>query len=283
MSAIEVQNLRKNYGGFEALRGVDLEVRTGSLFGLLGPNGAGKSTLIKALVGALRPSSGELRVLGLDPLREPARLRAQIGYMPQSPALYEDLSARENVLFFASAHGSPDAGKRVEEVLAFADLAERADDPVHTFSGGMKRRVSLACALVHQPRVLFLDEPTAAVDPHLRGRFWRTFRDLAATGVTLFISTHLMDEALLCDEVAILRQGSILATDTPQGLLQRGRSKLTVRCGLAEREHLIESRPEDLAEALRGYGLYPEVSAVAVRADTLETVVLGLIGEEAAP
>ncbi len=283
MNAIEVHDLRKDYGGFEALRGVDLQVRTGSLFGLLGPNGAGKSTLIKALVGALRPSSGQLSALGIDPLREPARLRAQIGYMPQSPALYEDLSARENVLFFASAHGSPDPGKRVEEVLAFADLAERADDPVHTFSGGMKRRVSLACALVHQPRVLFLDEPTAAVDPHLRGRFWRTFRDLAATGVTLFISTHLMEEALLCDEVAILRQGSILVTDTPQGLLQRGRSKLTVRCGSEEREHLIESRPEDLADALRVYGLSPEVSAVEVRADTLETVVLGLIGEDAVP
>lgn len=283
MNAIEVHDLRKDYGGFEALRGVDLQVRTGSLFGLLGPNGAGKSTLIKALVGALRPSSGQLSVLGIDPLREPARLRAQIGYMPQSPALYEDLSARENVLFFASAHSSPDPGKRVEEVLAFADLSERADDPVHTFSGGMKRRVSLACALVHQPRVLFLDEPTAAVDPHLRGRFWRTFRDLAASGVTLFISTHLMDEALLCDEVAILRQGSILVTDTPQGLLQRGRSKLTLRCGSEEREHLIESRPEDLAHALRAYGLSPEVRGVEIRADTLETVVLGLIGEETAP
>jgi ABC-2 type transport system ATP-binding protein len=179
MDAIEVVGLSKRYGRTEALRGVDFRVSGGAVFGLVGPNGAGKTTLIKALVGALRPSEGEVRVLGLDPLGERAELRRRIGYMPQSPALYEDLPARDNIEFFGAAHRVPGLEKKVEEVLELADLTARADDAVHKLSGGMKRRVSLACALVHRPRVLFLDEPTAAVDPLLRHRLWNTFRGLA--------------------------------------------------------------------------------------------------------
>ena len=278
--AIEVDGLTKRYGAFEALRGVDLAVPRGALFGLVGPNGAGKSTLIKALVGALRPSGGGVRVLGLDPLRERAAVRRRLGYMPQSPALYEDLSARDNVAFFGGAHGVPDLRRRVEEVLTFTDLAARSGDGVGTFSGGMKRRVSLAAALIHRPPVLFLDEPTAAVDPALRARFWDLFRSLAASGVTLFISTHLMDEALLCDRIAVLRRGRIIAADTPRGLLERGRTCLTVRRGGADEARTIGGRPEDLAAALHPYGLAPEIGAVAVEAESLETVILGLIGEE---
>jgi ABC-2 type transport system ATP-binding protein len=282
MNAIEVSGLVKKYGRFEALRGVDLSVGRGEVFGLVGPNGAGKTTLIKALVGALRPSGGGMRVMGLNPLQDRAELRRRIGYMPQGPALYEDLSARGNVAFFGAAHRTEKLRKRVDEVLQFTDLSERADDPVHTFSGGMKRRVSLACALVHGPEVIFLDEPTAAVDPQLRSRFWKTFRELAGSGTTLFISTHLMDEAVLCDRIAILRQGGVIATDTPGSIIEKGETHLVMERDGGQEKVTIGGRPEDLAAALRPYGLGRDVTAVDVETDTLETVVLSLIEKEEA-
>ena len=282
MDAITVSDLSKGYGNFEALRGVELRVQQGAVYGLLGPNGAGKSTLIKALVGALRPSGGRVRVLGLDPVADGARLRERIGYMPQGAALYEDLSAAENVRFFGRAHATPELDARVREVLEFTDLQGRAGDLVHTFSGGMKRRVSLACALVHRPRVLFLDEPTAAVDPGLRARFWRTFRRLAGEGVTLFISTHLMDEAMLCDEVAVLRQGRTIVAAPPEKILERGRTRVLVRKAGETRESVVGGRPEELAAALRPYGLGPDVGAIQIQGDTLEMVILGMIEKEAA-
>lgn len=281
MDAIEVEGLVKRYGKYEALAGVDLAVPAGSVFGLVGPNGAGKTTLIKALVGALRPSEGEARVLNMNPLKDRVEVRRRIGYMPQSSALYEDLSARDNVHFFGAAHRPPRLRKKVEEVLEFTDLTDRADDPVHTFSGGMKRRVSLACALVHEPEVLFLDEPTAAVDPQLRSRFWDEFRDLAQGGSTLFISTHLMDEAVLCDSISILRKGRIIVSDTPRRILEKGETRLTVRRDDDAEEAVIGGRPEDLADALRPYGLEPGVEAIGVEGDSLETVVLSLIEKEA--
>ena len=280
MHAIEVAGLTKNYGKVEALQGVDFTVPRGMVFGLVGPNGAGKTTLIKSLVGALRPSGGEVRVLGFEPLKDRTELRRRIGYMPQSPALYEDLPARDNVRFFGAAHHTPELRKKVAEVLEFTDLAERAGDPVHTFSGGMKRRVSLACALIHRPQILFLDEPTAAVDPYLRSRIWKTFRELAESGVTLFISTHLMDEAILCDRIAILRKGRVIVSDTPHEILERGKTRLMVRRSADEEERTIGGRPEDLAAALHPYGLGAEISGVEVRADSLETVVLSLIEKE---
>ena len=280
MNAIEVSGLTKRYGRVNALGGVDLSVREGEVFGLVGPNGAGKTTLIKALVGALRPSGGEVRVVGLNPLGDRTELRRRIGYMPQSPALYEDLSARGNVGFFGAAHRTPDLRKKVDEVMQFTDLSGRAGDPVHTFSGGMKRRVSLACALVHRPKVIFLDEPTAAVDPQLRSRLWKTFRELAKGGTTLFISTHLMDEAMLCDRIAILRGGRVIAADAPRNILEEGKTHLTVEQDGAEEVETIGGHPEDLAAALRPYGLQADVSAIDVQTDSLETVVLTLIEKE---
>jgi ABC-2 type transport system ATP-binding protein len=280
VNSIEVSGLTKKYGRVEALGGADLSVGRGEVFGLVGPNGAGKTTLIKALVGALRPSGGTARVMGLNPLKDRAKLRQRIGYMPQGPALYEDLTARGNVGFFGAAHRTPDLKKKVDEVMHFADLSGRVDDPVHTFSGGMKRRVSLACALVHRPEVIFLDEPTAAVDPQLRSRFWKTFRELAGEGTTLFISTHLMEEAMLCDRIAILRKGRIIATDTPRSILEEGRTRLTVEQDGREQEGTIGGHPEDLAAALRPYGLQPGVTAIDVETDSLEAVVLSLIEKQ---
>ena len=280
MNAIEVSGLVKKYGRFEALRGVDLSVGRGEVFGLVGPNGAGKTTLIKSLVGALRPSGGGVSVMGLSPLGDRAELRRRIGYMPQGPALYEDLSARGNVAFFGAAHRTEGLRKKVDEVLTFTELTERADDPVHTLSGGMKRRVSLACALVHDPEVIFLDEPTAAVDPQLRSRFWRTFRELAEGGTTLFISTHLMDEAVLCDRIAILRKGGVIATDRPGSIIEKGETRLVVERDGTEETETIGGHPEDLAAALRPYGLRQDITAVDVETDTLEAVVLSLIEKE---
>jgi ABC-2 type transport system ATP-binding protein len=280
VNSIEVSGLTKRYGRVEALGGADLSVGRGEVFGLVGPNGAGKTTLIKGLVGALRPSSGTARVMGLNPLEDRAELRQRIGYMPQGAALYEDLSAGDNVGFFGAAHRTPNLKKKVDEVMHFTELSGRADDPVHTFSGGMKRRVSLACALVHRPEVIFLDEPTAAVDPQLRSRFWKTFRELARDGTTLFISTHLMDEAMLCDRIAILRSGMIIASDTPRSILENGRTRLTVEQDGTEEEQTIGGHPEDLAAALRPYGLQPGVTAIDVETDSLEAVVLSLIEKE---
>lgn len=281
MDAIAIEGLVKRYGKVDALSGVDLIVPAGSVFGLVGPNGAGKTTLIKALVGALRPTEGTVRVLNMNPLKEKREVRRRIGYMPQSPALYDDLSARDNVRFFGAAHRTPELRKKVEESLDFTELTDRADDPVHTLSGGMKRRVSLACALAHEPEVLFLDEPTATVDPQLRSRFWHTFGELARGGTTLFISTHPMDEAMLCDRISILRKGRVIASDTPRHILEEGETRLSIRRNGATQQEVIGGHPEDLAGALHPYGLEPDVEAVDVEGDSLETIVLSLIQKEA--
>ena len=276
-AAVEVSDLQKTYGKVVALAGVDLTVTEGTIFGLVGPNGAGKTTLIKTLIGTLRPTAGSVKVLGLDPLGDKWALRRQIGYMPQSPALYDDLSARANILFFSQAQPVLDLPAKVADILTFTELADRADDPVGQFSGGMKKRISLACALVHEPRIIFLDEPTAAVDPHLRAKMWQLFRDLASRGTTLVISTHQMDEALLCDRVAVLQRGILLADDPPSRILEAGRTRLAVRQGDQEREQNIDTTPEALATGLRAYGLGDEVDAVLVEPDSLEDVIVALI------
>ncbi len=236
--------------------------------------------LIKSLVGALRPSGGRMSVMGIDPVKDPAALSRQIGYMPQAPALYDDLSARANVAFFAAAHESDGLDCRVDDVIAFCELTDRAGDAVHTFSGGMKQRVSLACALVHKPSVLFLDEPTAAVDIHLKRRFWSQFRELAAEGTTIVLSTHLMDEALMCDRLAVLEAGRLLAVDAPLALLDRGRARLTLDLGTEERRIEIGAGPQELAGALHSFGLEDRIRAIRVDGDDLESVILRLHGEE---
>src|SRR6185369_17227201 len=167
-------------------------------------------------------------------------------YMPQAPALYEDLSPRDNLRFFGRAHAIDDMEARVDELLDFSNLRARERDPVFTFSGGMKQRVSLACALMHKPRVLLLDEPTAGVDPRLRADFWKYFRDLARLGATLVISTHQMDEALLCDRVAVLNDGKILACDTPKNLLDRGHTRVRISRGAEAVTESVENYSESL-------------------------------------
>lgn len=280
MNAIEIVNLSKYYGKICALNNMSLDVPEGTIYGLVGPNGSGKTTLIKALVGSLRPNSGYTKVLGLDPLKDKWELRKQIGYMPQSPALYDDLSARDNILFFGKAQDVPDLQRKVDEILSFAELTNRANDAVRTFSGGMKKRVSLCCALIHNPRIIFLDEPTAAVDPHLKMQSWILFRKLAQSGVTIFVSTHQMDEVLLCDQVTILRNGEILAVDTPQNILKRGKTRLKISVNNEEKTAVIDSTSKNLADELQKFGLEKNVSSVELHSDTIEDIILAIMQEK---
>jgi len=280
MNAISITALVKSYGKVTALQGIDLAVPQGMIYGVVGPNGAGKTTLIKTLVGVARPTSGTARVLELDPLNDKWALRKQIGYMPQDAALYETLSARDNITFLGKAQSVEDLNQKVDEVIAFTELASRARDPIHTFSGGMKKRVSLACALIHQPKVLFLDEPTAAVDPQLRARSWALFRKLAKNGTTLFISTHLMDEALLCDRVTILNQGRVILVDSPQNIMQRGKTRLSVTSPNGSSETEFESTPEAMAQKLHEFGLPNDISSIKIGSSTLEEIVLEIIRDD---
>jgi ABC-2 type transport system ATP-binding protein len=280
MNAISITALVKSYGKVTALQGVDLAVPQGMIYGVVGPNGAGKTTLIKTLVGVARPTSGTARVLELDPLNDRWALRKQIGYMPQDAALYETLSARDNITFLGKAQSVKDLDQKVDEVIAFTELASRACDPIHTFSGGMKKRVSLACALIHQPKVLFLDEPTAAVDPQLRARSWALFRELAKNGTTLFISTHLMDEALLCDRVTILNQGRVILVDSPQNIMQRGKTRLSVTSLNGSSDTEFESTPEAMAQKLHEFGLPNDISSIKIGSSTLEEIVLEIIRDD---
>ena len=279
MNAIEITNLSKQYGKILAINHMDLVVPEGMIYGIVGSNGAGKSTLIKALVGSLRPTSGAAKVLGLDPLNEKWELRKQIGYMPQSPALYDDLTARENILFFGKAQKINDLEKRTDEILLFTELTPRANDKVGTFSGGMKKRVSLCCAMVHNPKILFLDEPTAAIDPHLKILLWRLFRKLAQSGVTIFLSTHQMDEVLLCDKVTIMSNGEILATDTPQKLIGLGKSRLTLTVSGMEKTTTIGSTSQNLASELQKSGLDPQISSVAIQTENIEEIILSIMNQ----
>ena len=280
MNAIEIINLSKKYGKIQALNNMSLEVPEGMIYGLVGPNGSGKTTLIKALVGAVRPNSGFAKVLGLDPLKDKRELRRQIGYMPQFPALYDDLSARDNILFFGKAQNVSGLGAKADEWLTLTELTERAGYLVRTFSGGMKKRVSLCCALIHSPKILFLDEPTAAVDPHLKMQLWVLFRKLAESGVTIFISTHQMDEVLLCDKVTILRNGEILAVDTPQNILQRGKTHLKIVADGRVCVSEMDSTAKNLAEELKKFGLDANVSSVELHSQNIEEIVLSIIQEK---
>ncbi|HET8571017.1 MAG TPA: ABC transporter ATP-binding protein [Candidatus Limnocylindria bacterium] len=212
-AAIEATGVRKRFGDVEALTGVDLHVAPGTIYGLLGPNGAGKTTLIRALVGLVKPDAGELNVLGTPmPNRS---LLDRIGYMTQAAALYGDLSAEQNVSFFASILGGGD----VEAALRFVDLWERRRSLVSTLSGGMRTRLSLACTIVHRPRLLLLDEPTVGVDPQLRVQLWDGLRHMAADGATILVSSHVMDEAERCDRLGLMLGGRLLAEGTVAELL----------------------------------------------------------------
>jgi ABC-2 type transport system ATP-binding protein len=228
-TAIAVKNLAFDYGKLRVIDDMSLDIPAGISFGLLGPNGAGKTTLIRLLVGLLKPKSGSLRVLKQAPSRHIARL---IGYMPQQPALYSELSVAQNIDFFGRIYGLRDKkqrSERVDEVIKLIDLWPKRKTQVMKLSGGMKQRVSLACAIVHNPPLLFLDEPTVGLDPELRVTFWEHFAELTRQGATLIVSSHTMDDAAHCDRLAFLRLGKVIALGAPAELLAAtGKAKATL-------------------------------------------------------
>ncbi len=220
-SIIDCADLCMRFGNIVALDGVDLKIAYGENYGLLGPNGAGKTTLIRILCGLMKPTSGSAYVMGR---KLPDRHNnASIGYMTQMDALYSDLSIRENVRFFASLYGlkGHEREKRIDEILEVTALSDRQNSIVSTISGGMKKRASMACVLVHKPKLLFLDEPTVGVDPKLRAELWDYFHELNQQGATLVVSTHIMDEAEHCNRLAFIRNGRKLIEGTPSYLKER--------------------------------------------------------------
>ena len=219
-NAIEARNLTKRFGQLTAVDRVTLSVGKGEIFGLLGPNGAGKSTTIRMLCGLLRPSEGRASVAGFDVGREPDRVRERIGYMSQRFSLYRDLTVSENVTFFGGVYGldGPDLRRRAAEVLATTGLAGLEAEIAGDLSGAVQQRLALGCALLHEPDVLFLDEPTSGVDPVSRRRFWSLIQQASSAGTTVVVSTHFMDEAEFCNRIGFVSAGTLVALDTPVGL-----------------------------------------------------------------
>ena len=214
---VETRGLTRRFGPITAVRDLTLQIAGGEVFGLLGPNGSGKTTTIRMLCGLIAPSAGTATVAGIDVVASPDRVKERIGYMSQKFGLYDDLTVAENMDFYGGIYGLKDAGRtgRIAEVVAFLGLERRLAQLAGTLSGGWKQRLALACALMHQPALLFLDEPTAGVDPAARRSFWRTIHTLAQAGTTVIVTTHYMDEAAQCGRVAMMSQGHLIALGTP--------------------------------------------------------------------
>jgi len=215
-----IRDLEKDFGGVKAVNKLSLRVKHGEIYGLLGPNGAGKTTVIKILCGLLRPSSGEAYVL--DTKVPDPRTASRIGYMPQELAMYRGLTVHENLAFYGEVFGlsKQQIDTREQALLKLIDLQASRDTLVDQLSGGMQHRTSLACALLHEPQLLFLDEPTVGVDPDLRASFWQYFEELRDSGITILITTHYMDEARHCDRIGFMREGRLIAEGSPQELLE---------------------------------------------------------------
>ncbi|NYB51113.1 MAG: ABC transporter ATP-binding protein [Methanobacteriaceae archaeon] len=219
--AILTTQLTKKYGDFVAVDNLDLKVKKGEIYGLLGPNGAGKTTLIKMLSSIVNPTSGEAKVLG-EKIPD-GKIASKIGYMPQETGLYLGLTVDQNLKFYSRVFNltNEEMEKREDELLKFVDLTHWKHEMAENLSGGMKHRLSLACTLIHQPEILFLDEPTVGVDPELRVSFWNYFNQLRRKGVTILITTHYMDEARHCDRIGFMERGRLIAEDTPEELLKK--------------------------------------------------------------
>jgi ABC-2 type transport system ATP-binding protein len=258
-AAVELRDLSKRFGAFLAVDGVTLDVQPGEIFGFLGANGAGKSTTIRMLCGLLRPSGGSARVLGIDVARDPERVKRSIGYMSQRFSLYEDLTAGQNIRFFGGVYGLRGAlaHEREEWAIEMTGLRGQAHRLTRELPGGWRQRLALACALLHQPRVVFLDEPTSGVDPLSRRRFWALIDGMAASGVTVFVTTHYLDEAEYCHRLALIHAGRLAALGGVAELKQvfAGHAVLEVEC----------PRPLDALDALSEAPWAREVSLFGTR------------------
>lgn len=298
MATIEAAGLTRRFGELVAVDDLDLAVDH-EVFGLLGPNGSGKTTTVLMLTTLLRPTSGTASVSGCDVVREAARVRERISYVPQDMAVDIKLSGRENVSFFAALYGIP-GRDRVDEVLAIMDLAERADDLAGTYSGGMRRRLELAQALVHEPEALFLDEPTIGLDVAGRQAIWAHITELRRRGMTVFVTTHYMDEAdHACDRVGVIAKGRLVAVDAPAVLRrQLGGERISLRVDLPatpvtvegarlvrrEKDRLIyhaDDAAETVPALLAGFAAAGvRVRGLEVAAPTLDDVFLALAGRQ---
>jgi ABC-2 type transport system ATP-binding protein len=280
MTAISVRGLRKSYDGLEAVRGIDFEVAAGEVFGLLGPNGAGKTTTVEILEGYRKRDAGEVSVLGFDPGRRERALRARIGVVLQSSELWPNLTPAETVRMFAGYY--PKA-RPVDEVVELVGLAEKADARVKTLSGGQKRRLDLALALVGDPDLIFMDEPTTGFDPQARRAAWEMIRGLRALGKTILLTTHYLDEAQqLADRVGVLRNGSLVTVGTPAELVGSQLTEIRYRANgepVVERTETPTHRLNELTGAALAEGR--ELDEIEVRRASLEDVYLDLLDEEA--
>jgi ABC-2 type transport system ATP-binding protein len=262
---IHTEHLSRTFGHLVAVRDVSLDVRRGEIFGILGPNGAGKSTTIRMLCGILDPTGGRGTVVGFDIVREAERIKERIGYMTQRFSLYEDLTVVENLTFYAGIYGVPlrKLRGRVNDALERTGLTDRRKQLAGTLSGGWKQRVALACATIHEPPLLFLDEPTAGVDPVSRREFWERIYAIAGEGTTAVLTTHYMDEAERCHRLAFIFGGSLLDVGTPDEVVQRRRLRV------AELE--VERAPEAAAQLRKA----PDVEEVAHYGHLLRLAVRG--------
>jgi ABC-2 type transport system ATP-binding protein len=293
--AVTVENLEKRFGSFVAVNRISFEVAPGEIFGFLGPNGAGKSTTIRMLCGILAPTAGSGSVAGLDIRTQPEQIKARIGYMSQKFSLYQDLTVEENIDFYSGIYRIPAHQRRQRKqwVIEMAGLAEHRRQPTAILSGGWKQRLALGCAILHKPPIVFLDEPTAGVDPLSRRRFWDLIYELSGEGVTVFVTTHYMDEAEYCGRVGLIYRGELIALGTPDALRTQSMREdvLEVFCDRAEEAMLaIEKLPSVKEAALFGKGLHlvaddGEAAAAEVRsllerigqrAERIETIVPSL-------
>jgi len=259
--AVTLTDLSKRFGDFVAVNRVSLDVKKGEIFGFLGPNGAGKSTTIRMLCGILPPSGGSGTVAGFDISREAEEIKKNIGYMSQRFSLYEDLTVEENIDFYSGIYRIPAEKKRQrkEWVIEMAGLEERRRSRTGTLSGGWKQRLALGCAILHEPPIIFLDEPTSGVDPISRRNFWDLIYRLAGQGVTVFVTTHYMDEAEYCDRLGLIYRGELIALGTPEELKTRRMNEEIVEivCDRPqEAMGLIEAVPLVRHAALFGRGLH---------------------------
>ncbi len=266
--AVTLRNLEKRFGDFVAVNRVNLDVRKGEIFGFLGPNGAGKSTTIRMLCGILEPTAGSGTVAGFDITRQAEEIKKHIGYMSQRFSLYEDLTVAENIDFYSGIYRIPAARKnaRKEWVIEMAGLTEHRNSRTAILSGGWKQRLALGCAILHEPPIIFLDEPTSGVDPISRRNFWDLIYQLAGEGVTVFVTTHYMDEAEYCDRLGLIYRGELIALGTPGELKSRFMAEEVIEVLCDQPQEALEPI-EQLAEvkhaALFGRGLH----VVAERAD----------------
>jgi ABC-2 type transport system ATP-binding protein len=270
--AVSVQNLERKFGDFTAVNRISFEVKSGEIFGFLGPNGAGKSTTIRMLCGILKPTSGAGRVGGYDINGEQELIKQNIGYMSQKFSLYEDLTVEENIDFYGGIYKVPRQYRKEREdwIIKMAGIEEFRKNLTGTLSGGWKQRLALGCAIIHEPKIIFLDEPTSGVDPIARNNFWKLIKDMSRQGVTVFVTTHYMDEAENCDRLGLIYQGAIIAMGRPADLKTQCMKEDVLKISLPD--------PQDWIERLKQLDFVKEVALFGV---ALHAVVKDAAGASA--